>query len=551
MATVKMVVDEKYSLKPTRRNNKSDKIQKPIKLNTTTSLKSNAFKSDLITLLEDSIEAGLRDLAVRYNTTFTTKEELVTTIKKHSRDYFNGDHLTATCALLGEKFIGKHGNDCIIKVDNKFKLTLGKCLPMVTEYLPRFVDSNGIQYYITPEAIIDALKDGVELMEYPSIGCLGPITVKKEYTEYRDYNKFDNKVNIRNLTEKTTAYKYGLISPSYRSTYSLRYTFGVEVECSKSYVPNNISRVFNMSCVRDGSLNAQKGGPEYVTGVLIGDAGVMHLQRIINYLSERSTIDRYCGIHTHIGGFKPTKEFALAIFILAYKLQNEIFAMLPPTRRENEYCRLIPANIIKKLKTRLKVNGEKYEKVAALEDAHDLLVEYVGALDLLGGKDKYLSSKGLPKDSILGKFLNKRNTHPMGRKANYNHKTPRYEWINLVPLLFNEKGPDVYTVEFRPHSASLNFLKIKNWLVLCMLIVKYAEDNAQTILYNDDEITLSKVITSVLPSKLSSDVMLSYVKERKEKFIKPMDSSIELENTEYKEESFSRQSDKSIKELCA
>ncbi len=154
MATLKEG-GEKYSLSVTRKNKKSDKIQKPIKLNTTTSLKSNAFKSDLITLLEDSVEAGLRDLAVRYNTTFTTKEELVTTIKKHSRDYFNGD-LTATCALLGEKFIGKHGNDCIIKVDNKFKLTLGKCLPMVTDYLPRFIDSNGIQYYITPEAIIDA-----------------------------------------------------------------------------------------------------------------------------------------------------------------------------------------------------------------------------------------------------------------------------------------------------------------------------------------------------------------------------------------------------------
>lgn len=538
------------SKNPTRRTNKSNKIQKPIKLNTTASLKSNAFKSDLITLLEDSIEAGLRDLANRYGVVFTTKEELMSIIKKHSRDYFTGD-LTSTCVLLGEKFVGRHGNDCITKVDKNFKLTFGKCLPMVTEYLPRFIDNTGKHHYITPEAIIQALTDGVELMEYPSIGCLGPNTMPKDYIEYRDYNKFENKVNIQNLTEKTTAYKYGLISPSYRSTYSLKYTFGVEIECSKSYVPHNISRVFNMSCVRDGSLNGQKGGPEYVTGVLVGDAGVMHLQRITNYLSERSTIDRYCGIHTHIGGFKPTKEFALSIFILAYKLQDEIFAMLPPTRKENEYCRLIPGGIIKKLKAKLKINGQKYEKTAALEDSHDLLVEYVGALDLLGGKDKYLSSKGLPKDTILGKFLNKRNTHPMGRKANYNHKTPRYEWINLVPLLFNEKGPDVYTVEFRPHSASLNFLKIKNWLVLCMLIVKYAEDNAQTILYSDEPITLEKVVTTVLPSKLSSDVMLSYIKERKDKFSKLEQSGVELESTEYKEESFSRQSDKSIKELCA
>jgi hypothetical protein len=122
--------------------------------------------------------------------------------------------------------------------------------------------------------------------------------------------------------------------------------------------------------------------------------------------------------------------------------------------------------------------------------------------------------------------------------------------------LFNEKGPDVFTVEFRPHQASLNFLKIKNWLNICMCITNFAENHASRILQNKkaQKISIEDVITTVVKDKLSSRYLLNYIEERTNKFLNTSkisntaEASAELE--EYLEGSLVDVEDKTLKELC-
>lgn len=432
------------------------------------------------------------------------------------------------------------------------------CHKEFAKMLPEFVHiskNNLSSDRIDPEVLV-AYADEVGFIEYISRGLYGFNISNKsieDACDYTDYNKLANVIPSL-LKEYTPSiedlYTYGIKSPSYRTTCGFKYTFGVEIECSSSFTPTYMNLSFNMSCVRDGSLNAGKGGPEYVTGVLVGDSGMMHLQQMMNYISGRSAIDKFCGNHVHIGGFTPTKEFSLALFLLCFNIQNEIFLMLPVSRRTNEYCRKIPSDIYSVIMNALTVRPEGISPKDAIDAAYDLLVEYVAALDLVGGKDSFLQGKGNSKNEPLGKYLNKNSPHPLGKKCNYNHKTPRYEWLNLVPLLFNEKGKDIFTVEFRPHPASLNFVKMRHWVNLCMAIVSFAETHSARI-FSNSSISLETIINSTIKSPLNRQALINYVNDRKTKFAGNLnDTAAKIETVMYSEESFATHEDKTLKELC-
>lgn len=561
-----------YWAGPKKPNNKpKDKTVR--KLDIGKSLKSSAFSSntwDIITEAYDlRVKSSILYLLSNYSRRIgagllgsnktETKEPTLDVLQETFNEMSKNN--TFTCSLTKLKVPADHfaPKNVITKFDvNKNIITphLEKALDVFMEGLPSYIDHRtGYIYKVTIPALETLISEtpADTIVEFPGIGAFGVNTIDKDLVSYRDYNKFDEKISFKDVRDKESAYRFGLQSPSFRSTFGLTYTFGVEVECATSFVANNVKNIFNMSCVRDGSLNGGKGGPEYVTGVLTGDAGLMHLQKIVNYLSARSTIDKYCGIHVHVGGFVPSQEFSVAIFLLCHALQDDIFLTLPITRRSNEYCRLIPNNIIKKLAAQHKTNTiDKF----VVNRIYDDIVEYVGALDLLGGKEQFLLSKAKDKNAPLGKYLNKNCNHPMGKKANYNHKTPRYEWINLVPLLFNEKGKDVFTIEFRPHPASLNFIKIKNWILLCMFITKYAETYASRIISNFlsgnlKPLTIEQVLEDICPLKIESASLSKYFNERKNKFDSSSKNLEKEEIKEYESESLTVVKDLKLKEICA
>lgn len=107
--------------------------------------------------------------------------------------------------------------------------------------------------------------------------------------------------------------------------------------------------------------------------------------------------------------------------------------------------------------------------------------------------------------------------HPHDRsgqhKWNINH---RYKIVNFVPIIWGERG----TVEFRVHTPTMDFDKVVYWLYICSAILKYAEKHTDYLLGRTTEamrdISLKDVITDGIYSNSLSNLILDYIKLRKE-----------------------------------
>ena len=255
---------------------------------------------------------------------------------------------------------------------------------------------------------------------------------------------------------------------------SKEYTFGVELEANSGYMPDYIIPKLNAHCERDGSINKNMrphGGPEFVTGVLKGDQGFEELQTLCTEVSRRFKISKDCGIHVHIGGMNVTDEFIVLSYILALNIEKEIFNVLPVSRRQNEYCKLLPNLPRQEIEELEKAAFERDLKLYNLRISTLLDKIYDLALVQINREER---------DLYKGKTKN----HPKGARCGYDRSTIRYCWLNFVPLMFNIRGNNVHTLEFRPHSASASYNKIKNWVLLCAAFVSTVENHNFNLIFN-------------------------------------------------------------------
>ena len=289
------------------------------------------------------------------------------------------------------------------------------------------------------------------------------VTCDCDDDEDRGYH-FDN---IKSLShDQTFNRKNGMDSPTHTMTNGMQYTFGVEMETSSSRLE---WADFNFKAVYDGSTE----GPEYVTGVLKGDYGFKHLKAICTKLSEEAYINSSCGVHVHIGGVF-NRRFTIMLLRLGYMIQDEVFRMMPPSRAGNSFCKYIPTWAGEL------INFQNWKKLVA----------------------KYIYGE----DTELSQQYNK--------KTNIDrYSSTRYRWVNINNYSTGTNRP---TVEFRCHGASLNYEKIRNWVLICMCIVRYAENNQREIWLKED-VNLKKVIYAGLGENLGKQVY-DYYEQRVEKF---------------------------------
>lgn len=308
-------------------------------------------------------------------------------------------------------------------------------------------------------------------------------------------------------------FSYGVWSPTYKMFEGLNYTFGVEIETSSGRLNEEDVEGLNLKCEFDGSLRETPDqrredvlGGEYITGVLVGDAGMTQLQKICNKIAEKCTINEKCGVHVHVGGIHLNKENIVYLYKLGEMLQDEVFQMLPASRRKNAYCRKIDS---------LSLDMTSLNNVKTTLGHKILIDEYYN-------KIFKLVSHGKEAD----KHYNKRSNHPMGSKCGYDKATQRYCWLNFVTAMFNTKNnANAMTLEFRSHSATVNYKKIKNWVKICMAFVAFAENHKASIKRgywldankNEYSITLATILKAVYPK--TNKVLVNYVEERKSKFL--------------------------------
>lgn len=342
----------------------------------------------------------------------------------------------------------------------------------------------------------------------------------------------------------------GTFSPTNLLFEGKNYTFGLEIETCYGLVESKKYKDLNVSCIYDGSLKDEDGiarGGEYVTGVLTGDAGVNQLKKLVNTLVDSGCkVNNKCSVHVHIGSCNFNKKTLLAMYILGKTLENEIFSLFPKSRSNNVYCRRLEQILTKEELRSL----EDTEKLS--ESEFESLINYLFDLKLFPyvkqGSLQYHNLEQLDKKSISSivnslrpnKSHNKLLQHPNGAKCGYDKHMQRYCWLNFVTCLYNNKGKEAKTLEFRIHNGTLNFKKILAWLKICVAITWFSENHQKAIFngYYADPVTKATLpITLDLVIKLAypktSKVLLSYIEERKSLFNVDNDSLAEF--TEYTE----------------
>ena len=164
--------------------------------------------------------------------------------------------------------------------------------------------------------------------------------------------------------------------------------------------------------VSDASVN---GGYELVSPVLKGQRGLDEVKAVSEALAEvGAMINKSCGFHSHFGtdDFKDSISVWRNLYINYATLEEDIDAFMPPSRRHNRYC------------SSLKVSNWR-EKM----DSAQTLIDLERAV------------------------------------------TNRSRYFKLNSQSYWRHG----TVEFRQHSGTIEYDKIKNWLLFCARFVDFSK----------------------------------------------------------------------------
>ena len=203
-----------------------------------------------------------------------------------------------------------------------------------------------------------------------------------------------------------------------------------------------------------------------------GAKGVQTLINTCNAIQKRTEIDINCSLHFHIGNVLLSREYVVALYVLSYKIQNELFEMFPFYKtdprgvKQKNYCQKL-----KKMQIHLCKDCSKEGFDSFINETFIRIFTF-------------LSDGHPPSEDVNVKV----HQHPIRYK--WERKHSRYVWSNLQNMLFSER----FTWENRLHTPTLNPVKAVNWLYMSVAIVKYAENNIRKILCESDKISLEEVL---------------------------------------------------------
>jgi len=432
-------------------------------------------------------------------TTISGKEierEKCKKILKNGEPYFH--EIGVDCFLIGDKYVSKHFNRIEIDQSTGEYFWISKMGNIVTDvqnselifgystdsYPIGFKDYNNKQIYCLNKEIYNKVEK--YLVECPFTGEVffkkSPVTKPMIFNPEQDcYNNIvsSKTAKIRNYSavEKT---ELGIESKTFQNTGGLSYTWGIEMEMSDGKLSKNeaINNNLNILVTKDGSLTSNEGrrygGGEIVTGVFTGDAGIEQLKKITSILEKRCLVNQTCSTHVHVGVQNPSDEFTVYAYALGLALEKSLNTLLPHYRRttSNQYCRglkVLRLDQYSAFKQHYVPEGSEKDTNKSMYRSF-ILQQYRRIFYWLSGGNE------------LSPDCNRKFNHPKGNKCGYDHSTPRYCWLNLIPCNFNTRGNNVYTIEVRNFSETKNFTKIKNWLLLCLAFVYYIENKQSEIL---------------------------------------------------------------------
>lgn len=349
---------------------------------------------------------------------------------------------------------------------------------------------------------IENISDGIwtsrRQLSPKSISEMRRIISKRVYRE-KGYNIEDNGDEFREKIQAYENYPLKVNAAAVRFGKMLgETTYGFENETSCGYIPDHIQNKAGLVICRDGSID----NAEYVTVPMKGAKGLMNIKYFGEVLTERTTIDVKCSFHIHLGTLPESRFFLVALYVLAMKIQDEMFLMFPGYKTKWENVKRQNYNQkLRKLGIEVFAGKTKEEYTAYVNDGY------------------YRIQKFLNDGNEADDLYNRQNHRHL--RANKWERKARYYWINFMNMFFSDRK----TMEFRLHHATTNAQKMTNWLFICNAVVKYAEKNAIKILSTENKISLDSILDyyaehfKTSAGKFLSSYLKAYVKDRKEYFL--------------------------------
>ena len=233
---------------------------------------------------------------------------------------------------------------------------------------------------------------------------------------------------------KNTANNYLVLNPKLIGK-SIKYSFGLEFETFKGFIPEHVCYQNGLIPLHDGSIS----GIEYTTTVLEKPTGLSLLSKQVDLLKQTTSFNKNCALHIHFGGYPVNIKAIYALFLICVALERDLLKYNCPAVFQTNVYKDTGKNYCNAYTRRLSFNDFCY-----------------------------LMSAGTTSD-----LNNLTNPHPADnggdRKWNINI---RYFWVNFINILFYNRAK---TVEFRFLRPTYNFNKIVGWLYIFNAILLYSE----------------------------------------------------------------------------
>lgn len=391
---------------------------------------------------------------------------------------------------------------------NDGKFVYGSFSPNVYNNCKVYTDQ-GVMACINSEIVAEGFFEDVLTNVWHSIKGVSLSQMKKMMTIRHDpsqvnhHNKgYNIEDNAQEFEEKKASYaKYPLKITKEATMYGKFLgdsTIGAELETSEGNLPAYLQYRTGLVICRDGSIQSA----EYVTVPMAGPKCVQNLAEVATLITKRCNIDINCSLHYHFGNLPKEREFIVSLYILGYKIQDELFKMFPYFKTDHRGFK--KKNYCQKLK--------KMDIHPCLDLSKDGYNSYINEIYLR--IFTFLGDGHVPGEHVNRKRLQHPIQHKWDRKS-------RYYWLNLQNMIFSDRE----TAEFRLHTATANKVKMIAWLFICNAIVKYAEKHLREIITCEDKISLVNILKYYVDenphskyAKFLSEYLIAYYKSRCEVF---------------------------------
>lgn len=241
-----------------------------------------------------------------------------------------------------------------------------------------------------------------------------------------------------------------------------KYSYGLEFETTKGYLPSRICNKLGLIPLRDGSIE----GIEYATIPLEGKDAMQTIIESCEELSKRTVFNENCSLHIHIGGMPRTETYFLALAKVLCYVQEEMYKMFPFYTRggfnlkKKDYTAPLPAvELLGRIDNKIDIKSK-----TSINTNFQHIFEFLSMGHNYRDYDYSLKNvRSHPSD-------------PVGTSKWYIRS--RYKWVNMIPLLFGNKK----TIEFRIHTPTYDPNKILYFAIICASIIDIANRQENAIL---------------------------------------------------------------------